>query len=346
MAFGYEYLMVYLPGICPDSFLLFVHNPAGSTKLRDYSSGRENQLKSTVTVSAMLSQTAVGTTRFYYEPHRTNGDGIAYWAHVTRELNGRWLPEGTAKHPHAPRLDARPARSATHNRALRGSRRQLQDYVNERPDLLSKAVLDALPPRLRELDAAIRWVSPLARNAYMEYRDADFLRAIDATEAAAQLVEFWPPMGPCWDALGLIADPAGRLAPGAILVEAKSHIPEIYGSGCLASARSRPKIERALAETKAWLGVKGDPDWLGALYQYANRLAHLYFLREKVRKPAWLVNLYFVDDPIGPTTEEEWRPEIGNVKASLGIASPVPNLVDVFLPAMVAYGGALWTSAG
>ena len=45
MAFGYEYLMVYLPEVCQTSFLLFVHNPAGSTKLRDYSSGQEQRLK-------------------------------------------------------------------------------------------------------------------------------------------------------------------------------------------------------------------------------------------------------------------------------------------------------------
>ena len=41
MAFGYEYLMVYLPEFNPESFLLFVYNPAGSSKLRDYSGGRE-----------------------------------------------------------------------------------------------------------------------------------------------------------------------------------------------------------------------------------------------------------------------------------------------------------------
>ena len=39
MAFGYRYWMVYLPDTKLQSFLLFVHNPAGSTRLRDYSSG-------------------------------------------------------------------------------------------------------------------------------------------------------------------------------------------------------------------------------------------------------------------------------------------------------------------
>jgi len=44
MAFGYRYWMVFLPEFNRESFLLFVHNPAGSTKLRDYSSGFERVL--------------------------------------------------------------------------------------------------------------------------------------------------------------------------------------------------------------------------------------------------------------------------------------------------------------
>jgi hypothetical protein len=57
MAFGYEYLMVFLPEVCPSSFLLFVHNPAGSTKLRDYSSGTERQLGIGLSVATVTSQT-------------------------------------------------------------------------------------------------------------------------------------------------------------------------------------------------------------------------------------------------------------------------------------------------
>jgi hypothetical protein len=78
MAFGYEYLMVLLPEICPSSFLLFVHNPAGSTKLRDYSGGTEHVLGTTLSAAAVISLTAVGRTRFYYEPHFTTGSGVAY----------------------------------------------------------------------------------------------------------------------------------------------------------------------------------------------------------------------------------------------------------------------------
>jgi hypothetical protein len=132
----------------------------------------------------------------------------------------------------------------------------------------------------------------------------------------------------------VVFDPAGHLIPSVILVEAKSHIREIYGNGCQAAGASLYKIDRALAETKQWLEVREDADWLGPLYQYANRLAHLYFLLKKVGRPAWLVNLYFLDDPIGPATKQEWRSEIHNIKDSLGLPPRIPNAVDVFLPAI------------
>ena len=36
---------------------------------------------------------------------------------------------------------------------------------------------------------------------------------------------------------------------------------------------------------------------MGPLYQFPNRLAHLYFFREIVKVPAWLVNVCYLDDP-------------------------------------------------
>ncbi len=44
MAFGFKYWMVYLPDFNRESFLLFVHNPAGQTKLRDYSGDEQRVL--------------------------------------------------------------------------------------------------------------------------------------------------------------------------------------------------------------------------------------------------------------------------------------------------------------
>ena len=328
--------MVYLPEICSTSFLLFVHNPAGSTRLRDYSSGSERLLSDHVTVTEVLRRTTAGRTRFYYDPHRTDGVGVGHWVQVTRELNGRALA-GESQPPDAAWLALSPAhRTATpaviRDRCARGSRRQLQDYVNGCSETLAQAVLTALPPRLVELGASIRWTSPLARCDYKEYRDGAFLSALEIQGCGGLLASFWPAMGPSWDALGILSDPGGRLKPGAILVEAKSHIPEIYGDGCQATGDSLRRIERALGETKAWLAATAAANWIGPLYQYANRLAHLYFLLKKTGTPAWLVNVYFLNDPIGPTTEEQWRTAIAAVKASLGLPGAVPNAVDVFLP--------------
>lgn len=68
--------------------------------------------------------------------------------------------------------------------------------------------------------------------------------------------------------------------------------------------------------------------------QSANRLAHLYLVRELLGCSAWLVNLYFLNDPIGPVDQDDWKAELINVKASLGLTSSVPFAIDVFLPAL------------
>jgi hypothetical protein len=210
----------------------------------------------------------------------------------------------------------------------------LQDYVNSYPDAISAAILEQLPARLRELKAKIRWVSPLAQEGYREYRDAEFLERVGLRGVAGDLSAFWPTMGPSWDALGVVSDSLGRIKPGVILVEAKSHIAEIYGSGCQASPESLCKIEAAISHARSWCGVSTGENWLGPLYQSANRIAHLYFLHECLRTPAWLVNLYFTGDPIGPADRLAWEREVARVKAQLGLTTPVPNVVEVYLAAL------------
>lgn len=125
---------------------------------------------------------------------------------------------------------------------------------------------------------------------------------------------------------------SGSGKPDAILVEAKSHIPEIYGAGCQAGEHSRRLIEHSLAATERWCSARQDADWIGPLYQSANRLAHLYFLREVIKQPAWLINVYFLNDPIRPTNREEWEKAIKQVKGTLGLGSPLPYVLEVFLP--------------
>ena len=58
-------------------------------------------------------------------------------------------------------------------------------------------------------------------------------------------------MGPSWDALGIISDPGLKMKPGVILVEAKSHIPEIYGTGCQASPASLVRIQAAISDARS-----------------------------------------------------------------------------------------------
>lgn len=100
-------------------------------------------------------------------------------------------------------------------------------------------------------------ISPLKDKRYAEYRDADFLRAVGLCQYESQLAAFWPRRGPCWDALA-------RYRDGCILVEAKSHVAEIYGGGCAASEKSQAAIQASLAGTKQWLGVPMEADWLEA----------------------------------------------------------------------------------
>ena len=142
-----------------------------------------------------------------------------------------------------------------------------------------------------------------------------------------RLQEFWPQRGPCWDALA-------RIEGGCLLIEAKSHVPEIYSGGCGAtSAKSKEQIQAAFDAAKAWLGASPDVDWTGRLYQSANRYASLYFMREIARVQAFLVNVYFIDDPRTPTTREDWDAAIGSVSRELGLVGEVPCSASVFLTA-------------
>jgi hypothetical protein len=217
---------------------------------------------------------------------------------------------------------AKKKRCDPQGRAFAGSQRQIQYYVNYDPSTLQNSIASAL-----ETPFSLKWVSPLHGELFREYHDSGFLRALGLSNYE-ELERFWPGRGPVWDALAI-----DEISRGVVLVEAKSHVPEIRGSGCSAtSARSIEKIEASLALTKQWLGVAAGSNWKGRLYQSANRLAHLYFFRELVGVPAWLVNIYFVDDPHSPTTRRSWDTGILQMKSDLGVKS-IPHCGEVFLPA-------------
>jgi len=218
-------------------------------------------------------------------------------------------------------------------RAYAGSQLQIQLWINRRSRELTQSVLAVLPS-LASLDPRVRWVSPLESSGFVEYHDHDFLRAVGLERCAPELSRFWPRGGPVWDALAAVETTRTPDCRGVLLVEAKSHVSEVYGCGCKASARSRKRIEAALELTKRWLGASSDADWTGALYQSANRLAHLYFFREVMGVPAWLINVYFVNDPHSPTSRAEWEVALAGIRAQLGLAGiSVPHAADLFLRA-------------
>lgn len=223
--------------------------------------------------------------------------------------------------------------------ARKGSRFQLQLYVDRYPELLNEAITTQVPELAK---AEISWVSPLAASkpdAFHEYQDAAFLKALGLGDAKTvdALGRFWPKRGgPQWDGLATIRLPRGRT--GQLLVEAKANVPELLGgrsTSCAAGAASLRTIKKALAETRTAIGATGSEDaWVGPLYQTANRLAHLHFLRAKAHQPdTWLIHLLFESDPTyRPTTRADWEQALAKVDAKLGLPDKIPGAEHVFLP--------------
>lgn len=212
-------------------------------------------------------------------------------------------------------------------KASKGSQRWLQEAVAQRPAELGSAVLAALP-KCRGSD--VRWLSPRADDDYAEYSDAAALERAGLGELARRpLKAFWPARGPVWDAI------ARTDAGDVILVEAKAHIPEMVSPATGARGASLALIERSLRETKKALGSTSPNAWTGTFYQYANRLAFLYLLRDLNRLPVHLAFLYFTHAPdiAGAPGEAEWRGAITVVHSYLGLGRHrlSPYVADVFV---------------
>ena len=193
----------------------------------------------------------------------------------------------------------------------KGSLAWMQALVNRHTDVLNAAIGAAVSI---EPDA-IEWVSPLANDDHAEYRDQGFLDKLRITLLRHSLGTFWPNRGPQWDALA-------RTPTGVILVEAKAHLNELT-STCAAGEASVTKIQRSFDMVKDGIGAPREADWTTPFYQYANRLAHLYLLRELNGIDTELVMLCFLNDREmrGPETAEQWSGAISMVHDTLGIPS-------------------------
>lgn len=198
--------------------------------------------------------------------------------------------------------------------APKGSQRWLQIAVNRAPEALNEPLRTALA---LPSDHTVEWRSPRTDHGHLEYRDGAFLDLLECTLNKRKLNDFWPTRGPMWD--GLARTTSGDL----LLVEAKAHIPEIISGRTRASGDSRNRIGAALRETQQALAPRSLDyvDWSGAFYQYANRLAHLYLLRELNGLPAHLVYVYFLNarDVSGPSEVAEWVGAIKVVEGYLGL---------------------------
>jgi hypothetical protein len=218
-------------------------------------------------------------------------------------------------------------------RAEKGSQLQTQIYVNRRQSELNKAIQAAVPS-LSVQEPALIWVSPIQADSFREYHDAEFLSAVGLEVLTPLLENFWPSRGPHWDALAVVQ--RSTREPGVLLLEAKSYPEEFQGGGLKAtSPSSKKKSARALKATQDWLAIpesKRDT-WTGSHYQTANRLAHLYWLRQVAGIDAWLVHLLVVNDPtFKGTPRAKWRSGVNQMKRTLGIDEGfVPHFGHAFV---------------
>jgi len=193
----------------------------------------------------------------------------------------------------------------------KGSQKWIQKLINEKHQLLDSQIKEKLKIPDEE---KIKWLSPLKSDEYAEYRDQAFLELLGARLETLPLESFWPKRGPQWDALGKSS------SEKLVLVEAKSHIPELFSTLRAKRKSSENKILESLAETKMALGSKTDFDWSKGFYQYANRLAILHLLKMN-KLSAFFVNVYFVNDVEmnGPSTADEWKGAIRLLHRCLGL---------------------------
>jgi hypothetical protein len=192
----------------------------------------------------------------------------------------------------------------------------MQRAVADRWDDLEGPLLAAMPGA-----GTIEWLSPLAEDHYAEYRDASFLGQLKLGHLSDDLARFWPSLGPQWD--GLARSDKGHV----ILAEAKAHIGEFCSPGSQAAGSSLVKIKASLLRAALAMGV--DPEdaarWHRQFYQYTNRLAHLFWLREHgVEAKLVLIGLIHDDDMPGTTTPEAWQAAYRVANFALGLAEGHP----------------------
>lgn len=178
----------------------------------------------------------------------------------------------------------------------KGSLKWVQEVINISSGVINKEIISKFNLNIQKIE----WVSPIKSDGYAEYRDDCFLKKLGLEENVRTLRKFWPQRGPQWDALG-------KEENHYFILEAKANIPEINSNMQAKSEESIVQIRRGLQETREYLNCNNARNWEQGFYQYANRIAHLYFLRYSCNVDAYLVFLYFLNDYTHiPTSRLEW----------------------------------------
>lgn len=139
-----------------------------------------------------------------------------------------------------------------------------------------------------------------------------------------EIRDFWPVTVPRCDAFAIVRGDEGR--QGVVLIEAKSRPEEfLLGKPRVQRRDRREQVQQALRITADSIGATRKWDLLSRFHDPANRLALLYFLKER-GVPAWLMNVYFVCSQAGTSTALlssalDWTPRIDEVRETLAITA-------------------------
>jgi len=200
----------------------------------------------------------------------------------------------------------------------KGSLRWIQHLVNQHPTVLNESI--GIGP--------VEWRSPRADDGFAEYRDHAFLERLGIILPKRRLDDFWPSRGPQWDALGR------ALSGEIVLVEAKAHVPELLSPPTQARGKSAELIRRSLSEAANGLHASPGLDWSQRFYQYANRLAHAWFLTHVNGLTVRLSFVHFIGDADmnGPSDRREWEAALTVLHEALGLRGRMPRYVaEVFI---------------
>jgi hypothetical protein len=215
-----------------------------------------------------------------------------------------------------------------------GSEWHFDHYRRVLPDVLDQHIKAGIG----RSDADITWLYPGSAAFAKEPRGVEFLKEEPSQRKAFEAWRtFWPQTGspPHWDGVSRDATTGEWL-----LFETKANQSEFCSHICGAVGKGRALIESAMSKVKRHLSVHRDFQWLGTYYQYANRLACLYFLNVLRKVPARLVLVYFTGDKFPdarqcPSSEAEWRELIRACHLTLGLSEEHAlrdRVHELFLP--------------